>query len=623
MTIRRWTLSLLITAMISLCLGCGGGSTLNVNNAAAAPAPNISIAFQPPPAGTLFVNATAALTAVVNNDNSHAGVDWSLTCANSGNCGSLLPMHTDSGKPTTYTPPQSLSTNTQTVKIVALATADQTQNVLTQITVTAFAGILKGTYVLETIGADVTGPSEFAGVVVLDGNGNVTRGEQTYNNPATSSSNPITGGTYYVGPDGRGTLTLNTNNPNLGQMVGTQGIETFNIAVLSSSQAFMTKIDSANISTPSNESSQGTMDLQTSVAAPMAGYAFVVNGTDLNLNPTGMGGVFNIDSPGTISGKGSIADQDFGGGLTSNATLSGTVSAPDSMGAVKLNLTAGFASTPLQFTGYIIDGTHMKLIESDNNGSGTGYSTAGEAIGQGAATGSFTSPSSFLGDYVFGLAGEASTVAVAGRLGADGAGYVSGGYMDEFVAGVQASGRFKGPYSIDPAGTGRVDCPALVFLNHNNPPVPELIFYLTGNGNQALTLDADATFATVATGAAFPGPLPVSFSGAYGVRLTVNTFGSDIDATGQMTADPTAGTLNGVLDQNFYASPNLDAPITSTFTSTQTARRFLGDLNVQVAQFTDVYYLVDSNHGFFVETDDVQATLGYFATRSPVCKGCP
>ena len=44
-------------------------------------------------------------------------------------------------------------------------------------------------------------------------------------------------------------------------------------------------------------SATGTMDLQTSTAAPSGGYAFVVSGTDVvKTLPVAFGGVFNIDS---------------------------------------------------------------------------------------------------------------------------------------------------------------------------------------------------------------------------------------------------------------------------------------------------------------------------------------
>jgi hypothetical protein len=42
------------------------------------------------------------------------------------------------------------------------------------------------------------------------------------------------------------------------------------------------------------------------------------------------------------------------------------------------------------------------------------------------------------------------------------------------------------------------------------------------------------------------------------------------------------------------------------------------------------YYIIDPEHGFFVETDLVNpntpsgvVSFGYYATRNPVCVGCP
>ena len=135
------------------------------------------------------------------------------------------------------------------------------------------------------------------------------------------------------------------------------------------------------------------MDLQTSTAAPTGGYAFVVNGTDVvKTLPVAFGGVFNIDSPNTISGNGSVTDEIVGNKVNATALgLSGTLTSPDQFGAVTLNLTAPFgaANKPmsLQFTGYIVDATHIELIETDAvSGSGFGL-TGGVAIGQGNATG--------------------------------------------------------------------------------------------------------------------------------------------------------------------------------------------------------------------------------------------
>jgi hypothetical protein len=84
-------------------------------------------------------------------------------------------------------------------------------------------------------------------------------------------------------------------------------------SVVSSSEALITALPASTLLV----SATGTMDLQTSTAAPAAGYAFVVSGTDFSSGSLpSVAGVFNIDSPNNISGKGSVADQNLRGAVT-------------------------------------------------------------------------------------------------------------------------------------------------------------------------------------------------------------------------------------------------------------------------------------------------------------------
>jgi hypothetical protein len=273
----------------------------------------------------------------------------------------------------------------------------------------------------------------------------------------------------------------------------------------------------------------------------------------------------------------------------------------------------------------------MKLVESDN-GSGTGFgSTGGLAISQGAATGTFKGKAAFSGPYVFGILGEdlsglPSSLASAGVFTADGNGKLTGGFNDEFLGGfgLQISDKFKGHYSVDSKGTGRVDS-SVNF--HRNGPGPEFIFYLTGNGNPPLMLDADVNIGSLGAGVAYAASTQISFSGKYGLNFTQSNFGSEDDGTGLMNVDGTAQTLSGIVDTNFLFSPALDTPLTGTFQTSQTgpANRFKGILSNQFfpADLSMAYYIIDPNHGFFVETDSLQVSFGYFATRTPVCPKCP
>jgi len=616
-----------------------------VQNAPPPPAAKVSIGFNPPPAGSIFINGTTTLTAVVANDSSNAGVDWSLPCPTGSNCGQLNPMHSASGKAVMYTPPPTLAGNSQTVTILAFAAVDHTKNVLTPITVKGFAGNFKGTYILQTAGSDVDpvsgtlGPYHFGAAIVLDGNGVITSGEQTYSNSSRSASNPITGGSYYIGLDGRGTLTIKTD-----KSLGQQGEEFFSLVFLSSSQALITKIDDpGNTQFVSNESSTGTMDLQTSQAAPLGGYAFVVNGSDTGLNPMAVGGVLNIDSPKTISGAGSVADQDLAGTL-SHATVSGTVSDPDPFGAVKFEITPSFASA-IEFTGYIVDAVHIKLVESDTSGFG---STGGIAIAQGAATGTFLGKGVFSGSYVFGVSGidlsalTPSSFASVGVFTADGMGNLTSGFDDKYLAviGTTISDSFNGRYFVDSMGTGRVKS-FITFPHRSTEPGAEFIFYLTGNGNPPLILDADGDLnffgpVAVGMGVAYPQAAPpFSFSGKYGLSFTQNQAGSETDAGAALSVNGTAQTLSGTVDTNFFFSPALDTALTGSFQPSQTGpvNRFTGTLfnqffPINVDNNNDIsvaYYVIDPNHAFLVETDTINTntvTFGYLATRAPVCPTC-
>jgi hypothetical protein len=631
--IERQGMLLCSALVLAVLIGCGGST--NVQNPPAPAASNVSIAFQPAPPAGISLSATTPLTAVVSNDSSNAGVDWALLCQSNANCGTLLPLHTASGAATTYSPPATISGNTQTFTIEAFATVNHNLNVVTGITVTGFASNLKGTYVFETKGIDANGPFQLAGVIVLDGNGGLTSGEQTHCDSLQCYADTITGGSYYIGPDGRGTLTINTADQNIGQ----QGIENLCLVFLSNSEALVATLDNPNLS-PSFETSSGSLDLQTSTGAPTGGYAFVVDGIDISSLPMAMGGVLRIDSPNAISGTGSVADQDDNGTLVQSASISGSLTNPDSLGSLKFNLTAAFTPSPIQLTGYIVDSQHIKLIETDNNGSGTGVgSTAGLAISQGAAMGTFTSDKSFSGNYVLDILGEdlsglPTSLASLSEFTADGSGNLNDGYDDELLdgLGIEISDSFTGTYTVDPSGTGRVDS-SINFSS--NGPGPEFIFYLTGGGNPPLVLDADASSGAIGGGLANPqAAAPLSFNGKYGLYFTQGNGSLENDGTGQVLANSTSNTLSGVIDTDLMFSPDPDTSITGTFSTISSTGRSTGTLDntffpsparapntIAVA-----FYVVDASHAFFLETDSLvsgELSFGYFAARTSVCPGCP
>lgn len=633
---------------IAILIACGGTNNLTLQNPPAPPSTPVSISFKPAPVGSISLAGTAALTAVIDNDPANLGVDWSLLCPANAACGTLSMQHSASGSAVTYTPPPTISGNSQTFTIEAFAAADNTKNVVANVAVTGFASTLKGAYVFSMKGIDGNGPYQLAGVVVLDGNGAITGGEQTHNDPLLSVSDAITGGSYYIGPDGRGSLTINTADQSIGQL----GVENLTVVVLSSAKALIANLDNPNISPQSFENSSGTLELQTSKSNALSGgYAFAVSGTNavtpVNTAPypLAIGGIMKVDSPGVISGAGSVADEDEFDGIndnvTPNATITGTVTNPDSFGAVKFNLTVSFSSNPIQFIGYIVDVQHMKLIETDNNGSDASVgATSGIAIGQGTATGTFTADQAFAGTYVLGLLGQdfsglPTSLATAGVLSADAGGNVTSGFVHEVVLGQSKSisDSLAGTYTLDPSGTGRVDT-QVSFTKHE--PAPEWIFYLTGNGNPPVVLSIDTTVGALGIGLATPQTTSqISFNGRYGMSFTqsVSASATENDSTDQMTADGTKGTFAGTVDSNISFNGQVDTPISGSFTPGSVAGQFSGTVTdaffptpTTVSNTLSVdYFLIDSTQGYFIETDSLVSadlTFGYFASRTPVCTTC-
>jgi len=710
----RWICVLLIVTAISLLAGCDG-STYNVQNPPPPTQKQPSVAFTltPPTGISLSPAALPTVQATVSNDPNNEGVDWELVgCSSDGSncsaslctitlsgaapCGVLLNSsgqqvaHSASGDTLTYRLPSSfpIPGDAMMVEIIAFATANQASNVIAPITITAFGNVLQGTYVFQAQGNDPNGqPYQIAGVLTLDGNGNITSGQQTLNTvtgfsatvnssqPNPNGGNYFAGSAYFVGTDGRGTITLNNMNDETGAAVE----EIFSLVVFSSSQALISQLGDQPLPLtvpPSLEaySASGTLQLQTSSTMPTNGYAFVSSGTDFSGTPIVFGGILNIDGqgsknnpctgPGCISGSGSWVDMDSANStfLVScyDATAPYGQVSQSTPGVVTLALNSApncFNSSAVQFTGYIVDSTHIQLIETDNTAGASGFLTAGLAESQGLATGTLTS---FSGDYVWGMVGTdlstitgppfvTSSFTSAGAINADGAGDATGITDTLFLSWPSAPTNipfgtlpFSATYNVAPSGVGRA-----IFKFNPAPKSgfdPAIVFYLTGSGTPPLMLYGAAgnkVYPAVGVGLTYAQQQPANSlafdSGdAYGVAFS-QTNGSENAGSGQMTATAPAGgspgTLTGTVDDflnNLLLAPTSPPlPLNDTFALPadnfgRIAGTFMAPLRTPPATNPAVeYYFIDPNHGLFVETDVVtepssQVTLGYFAQRCDV-----
>lgn len=612
MTTKPWVLFLLAAAMLAVLAGCGG-STANVQNPPPPPPPpSVTVTVQTS-ASSISVSGTVSLTATIQGPAGIVsdGVVWTMTCQNgSGSvCGTLSSPSSQSGAAITFTAPSTLSTNTMVTEIVAYAEGDQSVNEVSPITITTFNSSLKaGTYVLQAEGVDSNNnPYQIAAALVLDGQGNIKNGEQTANYLAYGSlTDTNLTGTYFLGNDGRGLITINTNDPDIGVPPNNNGIETFAFVFLNNPsqnpQALISQIDLGNANT--GTSAVGTLDLQqTGVVAPSGSYVFVVKGANVanpaNSLPFAFGGVLDIPSGQTaITG---VTDEIIGEKLklSDAAFLTGSKlsSVPDTLGKVTFmlaGLLSGVHPKPVTalFAGYIVDPTHIKLIETDGAAGGTVAPlglTGGLAIGQTAGSYGNFNNASFDGPYVFGVTGVdlspnntgyiPSTWTAASLFTADGNGCQSdscNGYTDTFlqqncvqstcktqaIQGAQISAAFTGTYAVDSsssscgatsgtvvAGTGRACLTPATFTPAPSPVYsPELFFYLTNPTatGEALVLGIgdigsapNLHYPSIGTGVAYPQSTNApAFSGDYGLTFTqVNP--TETDGSGQIIVNQT------------------------------------------------------------------------------------
>jgi len=577
----------------------------------------ISVTFSPPAPDSLQVNATVTLDVNIKNDTSaNPEVTWTVSCG-SGECGTINPTTTVSNAETGYTAPAAIPPG-NTVTVTATSVADPTSSASATITILPQGATLaNGTYVYQLSGP-AGGPSGqnayFVTGVLVALNGVITGGEQDSVDyaiddngtpyPYAFLSGEIGSGSYATTPDGNVQITLFVE--------GAQ--ETLNGTLASGGKGFVSQLYGSLGS--------GTLELQTSMAAPAGGYAFSMYGGGQFGGQICLGGILNVDSPGGISGAGSVFD--LLGQVNSGAFAASTVSAPDKFGRVQFVLNpAALGAPPVQdVTGYIVDATHIRLISSptDNSGNYQGV-MGGLALGQGANTGKFTNSSIAGNTYVFG----ASTVIEYGMYQVAGAVTSNtGGALTGFINWNDATGNPASPLPVN--GTWTIDSTGRASLSNltdgsqaNLTYTDSMHLYLTGDGN-ALLISNEVINPFV--GQAFQQQASAftaaSFSGTYGLNASqadVPPSGvmAAIDGSVAVVADDNTDTLTGFADsgngfENFGLTGSLTASSNGVFTGTLTGL----DAASRTTANSFTFYLVDNTRAVAIETDKSQLTLGYF-----------
>jgi hypothetical protein len=559
----------------------------------------------------LTAGSAETIIASVQNDSAKEGVSWTAACTNptGAGCGIFNPQQSPGNSPqTSYTAPSAVPSSGLSVTITATSTANGITTGTATITVTPNPnlGLLSGPYALSLSGINGSGFYAIVGSLNADGLGDITGGEEDINGLAvcTPSTAPTVTGSYSIGPDGRGTMTLNTSNNCFGQTVsGVVGVQTMSFVVVgsptsSTPRALITEFD--------NSTASGSLDLQSGLSGGLAaisgGYAFTLDGLDIN-GPNGngvsnadVGGAFTANSGTISSGVQDVNDQ-VTGTVVKQQAITGTYTAPDPTTGRGTAL-LGAAGQQFTFVYYMVNPGHLKLLAFDLNNP---LVVAGPA---------FTQGTSFSGPFVFTLAGVDGTLGgplVAGGLFTASTTSLSAGILDVNDSGpVATNSAFTGTVTAASGGRG-----TFTVAGTNTGGLSEFAFYPTAsNGVLLLEIDSTSTFTTV--GMALPQTASGSITAAtlggnYALNFTGPIEGGEEDVDGQIISDGVSN-LSGTVDVNGGPTTGLGG-IAVAGTYAQNANgRFTGPLQLMLSSTStqtlqNSYYIVDADTVLFIETD--------------------
>ncbi len=318
---------------------------------------------------------------------------------------------------------------------------------------------LNGTYAFSMSGTDNTQGLSISriGSFHADGQGNITMAIEDVNDAGSFSTFNFTAApasNYTMSSNGRGVLTLShpdVVNPSVADNF------TFSIALDSTSSGLM-------IETDGSSTMSGNFRLQTISSTFATAYAFDVSGVDLgNSTSASFIGQFTTNGVGGVTG----GEMDVNDGASPTGAIAlqpGTVALDAAnfsnfgRGTMTLNTTLNSQLLNLSYVFYVVDGSHLVLVENDTVAATSGSATAQTAVP--------TTVAAFPGSFVFAVGGAAisqgvfGSLARAGRFTSDANGNITNLSLDEdFSGGVNAfpkAGGFSNvTLTIDAAGSGR------------------------------------------------------------------------------------------------------------------------------------------------------------------------
>jgi hypothetical protein len=526
-------------------------------------------------------------TATVSNT-SDTNVTWQVNSITGGNA--AVGTISSSGL---YTAPDVIP-NPASVTITAFITDTPSisGNAIATITAVTFNNSsLKGNYVFSFSGVDTSGNAFYAiGAITADGNGNITGGEEDLNDVTSGYFTATsTTGTYSIGSDGRGTLSINNSI----------GSFQFAIAMKALNNAVLNEVDNNVVAATGNLEAQSA-----GIPAPSGNYAFGFNGSGLGCGSFASAGIFALNG-GTLGG---VQDLNCGGSIIQSQTLTGSYNTSiDGLGRGTGSFT-GSSSGSSDMIYYVISGNRFRFLCPDT---ATFFLGSADLQTQSSFTGS-----NFSGQYVINTSANTSGAGVSYTLisiNANG-GNVSTGYYDVNNTGTVGQASLTGSYSV--ASNGYVNGT----WNVNNAGLPFAMYLISptqgyyvdertsaiGGGN------VYAQDASLTTNAGWAGSYATKQFGYFLSGGVINP-GNASGVSGQLSADGN-GNLAGTLDLNDPAGVSIGATLQSpsNYSVTTTAPgRFTAQITTQVeGTRTYVGYLVSTGQVLLLETDTNLVSAG-------------
>jgi hypothetical protein len=590
--------------------------------------------------GTTTVNVVASQTLVVNpaaltisagamqsfTVTPSAVVAWSVNGVAFGDCvaplvGSVTQCHGTIDGNGNYTAPLSPPTG-GTVTIGAAVggnSGTSTATVLYSAASLTTTTLGTGQYALAFSGIDFQNgfPVDVVGSIQTNSTlGTITGGEIDFNTGTfgTASTVPVTGGTFQVGPlDGRTSIVVTLATNSFAASLNLQ-------ATLATNQhALLIDFDAA-------DTGSGTLDAQnlTSFGAGLTNrYSFSYFGLDQNLNPVTVAGTFLASNNSCLpinNANSPVNTQDFTyvplnsntlTVVTNDITLSGSCTNPDStFGRGTITMNSDDLGT-INFSYYMIDQTHLKLVEIDP---AQPYVLYGEAYGSPLATtplnggvaltfGGAANNAPYAGGAVFAIngatinSGGALDINNSGGAGAQNNATITGGGYANVLTAANVPARFTLSLT---TSKGTILFAAYTFVTP------------AATGAELVEIDTNNNV-DGATGTAYQRGGVSTVQGSFalnlsGVGSSKNQAAFEQDIVGQLGLVNNSTTLTGTLDIN-NGGPISGLPVNSTSILNAATSNGRGTAQVNVsssgvsAKFNLVYYQVDSNTALLLDAD--------------------